>query len=89
MYDKPQVVADRPRLTPEKEAAIEENWRQELESLRSVDEAVGQPMDTLERTGELDNTLIVYTADNGYMHGEHRRWPRRCCPTRSRSGCRC
>ena len=27
---------------------------------------------TLERTGELDNTLIVFTSDNGYMHGEHR-----------------
>ncbi len=27
---------------------------------------------TLERTGELANTLIVYTSDNGYMHGEHR-----------------
>ena len=29
-------------------------------------------MDTLARTGELDNTLIVYTSDNGFMHGEHR-----------------
>jgi N-acetylglucosamine-6-sulfatase len=72
MYDKPQVVADRPRFTPEKEAAIEENWRQENESLMAVDEAVGQLIDTLARTGELDNTLIVYTADNGFMHGEHR-----------------
>jgi Sulfatase/Domain of unknown function (DUF4976) len=27
---------------------------------------------TLERTGELANTLIVFTSDNGYMHGEHR-----------------
>ena len=72
MYDKPQVVADRPRFTFEKEGAIEENWRQELESLSAVDEAVGQLTDALARTGELDNTLIVYTADNGYMHGEHR-----------------
>ena len=22
--------------------------------------------------GELDNTLIVYTSDNGFFHGEHR-----------------
>jgi arylsulfatase A-like enzyme len=72
MYDKPQVVADRPRFTPEKEAAIQENWSQELESLMSVDDAVAQVLDTLARTGELDNTLIIYTADNGFMHGEHR-----------------
>ena len=72
MFDKPQVVADRPRFTPDKEAAIEENWRQELESLLSVDEAVAHVVDVLARTGELENTLIVYTADNGFMHGEHR-----------------
>ena len=72
MYDKPQVVADRPRFSFEKEQAIEENWRQELESLMAVDEAVAQLIDTLARTGELANTLIVYTTDNGYMHGEHR-----------------
>ena len=22
--------------------------------------------------GDLDNTLIIYTSDNGYFHGEHR-----------------
>jgi N-acetylglucosamine-6-sulfatase len=72
MYDKPQVVGDRPRFTWEKELAIEENWRQELESLLSVDEAVAHVVNVLARTGELENTLIVYTADNGFMHGEHR-----------------
>jgi N-acetylglucosamine-6-sulfatase len=70
--DKPQIVSSRQRLTPETIGAIEENWRQELESLQAVDEAVGQVVATLERTGELANTLIVYTSDNGYMHGEHR-----------------
>ena len=72
MYDKPQVVADRPRFTPELTAAVEENWRQELESLLSVDEGVAQIVEALRRTGELENTLIVYTSDNGFMHGEHR-----------------
>jgi N-acetylglucosamine-6-sulfatase len=72
MYDKPQVVADRPRFTPEKVAGIEENWRQELESLLAVDEGVAQITDALRRTGELENTLIVYMSDNGFMHGEHR-----------------
>ena len=72
MFDKPQVVADRPRFTPDREAAIRENWSQELESLMSVDDAVAQVLETLARSGELENTLIVYTADNGFMHGEHR-----------------
>ena len=70
--DKPQVVADRPRLDPATVAGIEENWRQELESLQAVDDAVAGIVDTLRRTGELANTLIVFTSDNGFMHGEHR-----------------
>jgi N-acetylglucosamine-6-sulfatase len=72
MFDKPQVVADRPRFTPQTVAGIEENWRQELESLLAVDEGVAKIVDALRRTGELENTLIVYMSDNGFMHGEHR-----------------
>jgi N-acetylglucosamine-6-sulfatase len=72
MYDKPQVVADRPRLSPEFQAGVEENWRQEHEALMGVDEGVTQVVDALRRNGELDNTLIVFLSDNGFMHGEHR-----------------
>ncbi len=72
MYDKPQVVADRPRLSPEFAAGVEENWRQEIESLMAVDEGVAQVVEALRRNGELDNTLIVFMSDNGFMHGEHR-----------------
>jgi N-acetylglucosamine-6-sulfatase len=69
---KPQIVADRPRLSPEWIAAIQENYQQELESLLSVDDAVGSVLNALERSGELDNTLLIYTSDNGFFHGEHR-----------------
>lgn len=72
VYDKPQIVADRPRLSRTAIAAIRENYQQELESLLSVDDAVGNVLDTLRRTGELDNTLVIYTSDNGFFHGEHR-----------------
>jgi len=70
-YTKPQIVADRRRFTPEDVASIQENYQQELESLLSVDDAVGGLVNTLERTGELANTLIIYTSDNGFFHGEH------------------
>jgi N-acetylglucosamine-6-sulfatase len=69
---KPQIVADRPRLTPDRIAAIQENYQQELESLLSVDDAVGAVLGALERSGELDDTLLIYTSDNGFFHGEHR-----------------
>ncbi|HEX5980529.1 MAG TPA: sulfatase [Thermoleophilaceae bacterium] len=72
VLDKPQIVSDSPLFDSATIAGIEENWRQERESLLAVDDAVAQIVGTLERSGELANTLIVYTSDNGYMHGEHR-----------------
>ena len=69
---KPQILADRPRITPEWHAAIQENYQQELESLQSIDDAVGGLIAALERRGELDDTLFIYTSDNGFFHGEHR-----------------
>jgi N-acetylglucosamine-6-sulfatase len=70
--DKPQDVFERPLLSPETQAAMRENWQQELESLLSVDEAVARVIEGLRASGQLDNTLIVFTSDNGFEHGEHR-----------------
>ena len=69
--DKPPFLR-RPRLRPRAVAGIETLYRQRLESLIAVDEAVEQIVGALERSGELDDTLIVFTSDNGYMAGEHR-----------------
>jgi len=47
------------------------HYRQELESLLAVDEGVGGIVGALARSGELDDTLLIFTSDNGFMHGEH------------------
>ncbi|NKB65793.1 MAG: sulfatase-like hydrolase/transferase [Candidatus Latescibacteria bacterium] len=39
-----------------------------------LDEKIGRLMDALEETGQLDNTVIVYTSDHGDMNGEHGMW---------------
>ena len=70
--DKPLAMQARPRLTPARVAAIQEAYQQRLESLLSVDDAVASIVSTLRSTGELDNTLILFTSDNGFFHGEHR-----------------
>jgi arylsulfatase A-like enzyme len=41
--------------------------------LLSVDESVGAILEKLTELGELDNTLILYSSDNGLFFGEHRR----------------
>jgi len=43
----------------------------------AVDDGVGRIMAVLRKRGTLDNTLIVFTSDNGYFHHEHRRWDKR------------
>ena len=49
-----------------------------LRCVKGVDDNVGRLVAHLESTGELDNTIIVYTADQGFMLGEHdyidKRW---------------
>jgi N-acetylglucosamine-6-sulfatase len=70
--DKPAGIRNRPLLTPARLRAIRENYQQRLESLLAVDEAIAQMMSALSATGKLDNTYVIFTSDNGFMHGEHR-----------------
>lgn len=72
MSDKPALMQRRPVLTPARVAAIQENYQQRLESLLAVDEAVASIVGGLKTAGELDDTLILFTSDNGFFHGEHR-----------------
>jgi arylsulfatase A-like enzyme len=44
----------------------------QLRTLRSVDDMVGAVMGRVEALGELANTLVIFTSDNGYVWGEHR-----------------
>jgi N-acetylglucosamine-6-sulfatase len=45
--------------------------RDQMRSLMSVDDGVGMLLEALTETGQLDNTLIIFTSDNGYLLGEH------------------
>jgi uncharacterized sulfatase len=45
--------------------------RDYMQSVAAVDESIGKVLDYLNETGQIDNTLIVYTADQGFFLGEH------------------
>jgi N-acetylglucosamine-6-sulfatase len=49
----------------------------QLRCAASVDDGIGRIIEVLRQRGTLDNTLIVFASDNGYFHGEHRRWDKR------------
>ncbi len=48
-----------------------------LATLLSVDESVGRIVDALRASGQLDDTAIVFTSDNGFVLGEHGRVDKR------------
>jgi len=49
----------------------EETIRRRAEMVLAVDEGLGRMIATLEAQGVLDNTMIMFTSDNGFFFGEH------------------
>jgi arylsulfatase A-like enzyme len=70
--DKPAWVRNTPRLKSGDVSYLRWLYRQRLRSLQSVDEMVGRMVRILKEQGELSNTYIVFTSDNGLHFGEHR-----------------
>jgi N-acetylglucosamine-6-sulfatase len=70
--DKPPFLAERDPLTAAERDAADTTFQQHFETLQSVDDSVELLVDTLAETSRLDNTVIFYVSDNGYLFGEHR-----------------
>ncbi|MEK7407979.1 MAG: sulfatase [Acidobacteriota bacterium] len=51
--------------------SFDEAYRGYARSLAAVDESLGRILTELEETRLLNDTLVVYMGDNGYMWGEH------------------
>ncbi|MGM9735883.1 MAG: sulfatase [Candidatus Cryptobacteroides sp.] len=70
--------------------------------VKSLDDEIGRLLDYLEEQGLMDDTIIVYTSDQGFYMGEHNWFDKRfmyeesfrtpliiCCPGRIRPGSVC
>jgi arylsulfatase A-like enzyme len=77
--DKPSYVQELPRIDARKAAEIDDFRLRQIRSLQSVDRAVRGIVAALRESGRLENTLIVFTSDNGMLWGEHR-WHRKSVP---------
>lgn len=79
-FDKPshaeRRVEDQQRVFRNRdvppEGPIRAEFRARLRSLQAVDRAVASLVETLQETGEWEDTYLFFTSDNGYLLGEHR-----------------
>jgi arylsulfatase A-like enzyme len=67
--DKPRFMRSLDPLLPRKINSIRRN---QLRTLLSVDELVGETRQRLIDLGELERTTTFYLSDNGFLWGEHR-----------------
>jgi N-acetylglucosamine-6-sulfatase len=79
-FDEPDGMGDKPEgvdlrraaLTKADAAELEARQEGSLEELQDIDAQVGRLLDTLQATGQLANTYVFFTSDNGFMLGENR-----------------
>lgn len=71
--DKPRYLARQPEPTRAERRAMKEVTRQRAESILAMDREIRRLVVRLKKAGEWDETVFVFTSDNGYYQGEHRR----------------
>ncbi|REE97626.1 sulfatase family protein [Thermomonospora umbrina] len=74
--DKPRHIRELNGGQPISEATVNDRmtvrYRNRLEALLAIDDLVEQVVNRLAALGELDDTLIVFASDNGFLQGAHR-----------------
>ncbi len=72
IFDKPARISMDPLLSQADIEHLDLEYRLRVEAMQAVDEMIADLIEALERSGELDNTYIIFTSDNGYHLGQHR-----------------
>jgi arylsulfatase A-like enzyme len=71
--DKFGLTRTRPPLSDSDIATIDETFRKRIRSVQVLDQNVARLVQELDDEGALDNTYLMFTSDNGYIMGNHRR----------------
>jgi N-acetylglucosamine-6-sulfatase len=71
--DKFGLTRNRAPLTASDVATIDETFRKRIRSVQTLDATVAKLVQALADQDALDNTYIIFTSDNGYHMGNHRR----------------
>ncbi|CAB4948336.1 unannotated protein [freshwater metagenome] len=71
--DKPTYFSKLPDANHRELTALRELTRQRAEAISVMDAQVRRLVKALERSGAWERTVFVFTSDNGYFLGEHRK----------------
>lgn len=77
--DKPAWVRDLAPLDAADRTALRASHRRSYQALLAVDDALREIMAAVRSRGELADTVVIFTSDNGLAFGEHR-WTKKSCP---------
>jgi N-acetylglucosamine-6-sulfatase len=69
LSDKPRFVRHLTKVSPRYTQRL---FTRRIQALAAVDEGVAAIVDALSEVDELDQTVVMFTSDNGYLLGEHR-----------------
>jgi arylsulfatase A-like enzyme len=73
LSDKPQWLQEQAGLRSAVVArTVDEEYQDRMGSLYALDDMVAGLVEELRAAGELDDTYVVFTSDNGYNWGSHR-----------------
>ena len=70
--DKPGYIVRKPLWSASNISDEQSKYRSKMRSLQSVDDMVESVIAALTSQGKIDNTVLIFTSDNGYTHGDHR-----------------
>lgn len=70
MSDKPSWMRNLPMADLQ---AMRDGYSSKVAAMRAVDDLIGRVIGALRDIGAEDQTLIIFTSDNGYQYGTHRR----------------
>lgn len=70
--DKPPWIRSLPNVDDDTLSAAREYQRGRVRELLGLDDTIGSMIRTLRARGSLDNTVVMFSSDNGVFAGEHR-----------------
>lgn len=70
--DKPEWASSIEQMDREHQKRTDDFRIDQYRALAALDDSIQRIIDALEETGRMDNTLFIFTSDNGMLWGEHR-----------------